>query len=404
MAGPTKVHNDWVKDALNVDPQVYTAPDEDIEADLDKLDPSKTPLTSIDLSALKQDFSNPVHAAGQRARDAMVTLAVIGTIAWRPEDTKGAAAVMAKSAPAMSREDRAILASDLKVIDLNRRLIEHDLNDAEAAVNTYEAAARQLANMPAPVEASSASPPPDPLADVGEALEHIWDFINQVSQIVDVVGAVHLVAGTDVIKDAIKQDATDKKIDAIKDQLDVQRDAINDVIAAVGQRARDDMKNAAEDYRKKIEELKESIGKTQEAIAAYVKDLESFSKPAATKGKPAAPDPQAEKVMETYKAVLEAATASKAARSALNTKSLGPSGYQSWVDQMIPLGKPITDDSKTGGASLFRKGNGVVRYSEPAAVTEALASGLEIVVTVYDDAPKIDALSAAWSAAMGAGP
>jgi ElaB/YqjD/DUF883 family membrane-anchored ribosome-binding protein len=346
-----------------------------------------------------------------RARDAMINLEVVGTIWWPQDDAKGAAAVMAKSAPAMNREDRALLVKDLQVIDLNRRLVESAVHGAEAAVNTYAAAAKQLAHMPAELQKSSMSPPPDPLADVGDALEHIWDFINQVSQIVDVVGAVHLVAGTDVIKDAIKQDATDKKIDALKDELDTQRDTINDVIAAVAERAQDDMKNAAEDFGNKVDELNESIAKTKEAIAAYVNDLETFATPAATKGKaaskPAAPDPEVEKVTQTYKAVLEASVASKAARTALNTKSLGPKNYKAWVMQLdLPnVGKPITDDAKTGGASLFRTSTGVVvRYSEPTAVVEALASGLKIVATVYDDAPKIDALSAAWSGAMKAAP
>ena len=102
--------------------------------------------------------------------------------------------------------------------------------------------------------------------------------------------------------------------------------------------------------------------------------------------------------------MLQAAFASKAARAALNTKSLGPSGYKKWLDLMVPLGKPITDDAKTGGASLFHNSKGITRYSEPVAVTEALASGLELVVSVYDDAPKIDAWSAAWMVAMKATP
>jgi hypothetical protein len=402
MAGPTQAHNDWVKDALNVDPQVYTAPDDDIEADLERLDPNKTPLTSVDLSPLRKDFSNPVYAVAKRARDAMIDLEVIGTVAWRPDDARGAAAVMAKSAAAMSREDRAILAGDLRVIDVNRRLIEHVLNDAQAATNAYEAAARQLRGMPTSIDAP-APPSPDPLGDAGAVLEHIWDFVNQVTQITDVLGAIHLVAGTDIIKDAIKQDKTDQQIDAINNQLDIQRDAINGLIEVVGQRARDDMKNSFEDYRKKLDELREGIAKTQEAIAAYAKDLAAFSRPAGAKGA-AVSNPDAEKVMQTYKAVLEAAAASKVARSALNTKSLGPSAYKTWAGLMIPLGKPITDDAKTGGASLFRKGNGVTRYSETAAVTEGLASGLEIVVAVYDDAAKIDAWSTAWSAAMRAAP
>ena len=307
----------------------------------------------------------------------------------------------------MNREDRAILKSDLNVIDLNRRLVEHVLNDMQAVANTYEAAARQLRALPATVDAPP-PPPPDPLGDAGTVLEHVWDFINSVSQIVDVVGAIHLVAGADLIKDAIKQDKTDQQIAAINDQLDTQRDTINGLIAAVASRARDDMENAFEDYRKKIDELKESIKKTQEAIASYGKDLTTFATPAAAKGKapgkPAAVNPDVEKAMQTYKAVLEAATASKAARSALNTKSLGPTAYKAWADKMIPLGKPITDDAQTGGACLFHKGSGVVRYSETVAVTEALASGLEVVVAVYNDAPKIDARLAAWSAAMQAVP
>ena len=81
MVGLTQAHHDWVKDALNVDPLVYTAPDADIEADLLKLDPNKTPLTSIDLTQLAKDFTDPVHAAAKRAQSAAIDVDVIGTIA-----------------------------------------------------------------------------------------------------------------------------------------------------------------------------------------------------------------------------------------------------------------------------------------------------------------------------------
>lgn len=44
------------------------------------------------------------------------------------------------------------------------------------------------------------------------------------------------------------------------------------------------------------------------------------------------------------------------------------------------------------GASLFLKGNAVVRYDQPAAFVEALASALEDVRLVYVNAPKVDEL------------
>ena len=402
MDGIAQTHHDWVKDTFNVDPLVYTQPDADIEQDLDTLDLNKVQIDSVDLTQLSKDFTDPVHAAAVRAHTAFIDLEVISTIAWKPEDSKGAGAVLAKSTPEMSREDRAILAGDLKAVDLNRQLVERSANGARAAANVYQAAAKQLRAMPQQVDAPP--PPPDPLGDAGAVLEHIWDFINSVSQIVDVVGAIHLVAGSDIIKDAIKQDSTDKQIAALGDQIDTQRDAINGLIKAVEGRAHDDMANAFEDYLNKIEEIQEGIRKTKDAIDAYAKDLEQFSRPAAAKGKSPGPakaeNPDLNKIMQTYKAVLEAATLSKMARKSLKTPSLGPSTYKGWASKMIPLGKPITDDTKTGGASLFRKGGLVVRYSATSAVTEALASGLEVVVSVYDEAATIDAFAADWAAAM----
>ena len=125
MAGPTQAHHDWVKEAFNVDPGVYTQPDDDIEAELDTLDLAKTPQTSVDLSPLVADFANSVVLAAKRASKSMSDLQMLGTIAWSPDDAKGAASVMAKSAPAMSPEDQAILRNALNVIDLNRRSVEH---------------------------------------------------------------------------------------------------------------------------------------------------------------------------------------------------------------------------------------------------------------------------------------
>jgi hypothetical protein len=137
-------------------------------------------------------------------------------------------------------------------------------------------------------------------------------------------------------------------------------------------------------------------------ITQYRTDLESFSKKGAN-GKSSL-SKEAQEVLDAYNAVVDAAMASQAARHALDTKTLGPSAYKRFADRMIPLGKPVTDDAKTGGASLFLKGNTVVRYDQPAAIVEALASGLEDVVLVYANAPKVDALYDSWSKAMSAAP
>ena len=397
MVDLTQAHHDWVKDALNVDPQVFTTPDDDIEKELE--DPSllsKSQLVSFDTTGLFKDFSNTVHSACKRARAAMGDVYAIGAIGWNPSDAKGAAAVLAKSAPPLTKDQRAILESDMgnmqqAVHDLTR---EHD--GLEAVADAYKAAAEQFNAMPehikdpAPLDSNF-------LDENGDVTEHVWDFINQITQITLQVADLHLIAGTDLIKDALKGDKMQKQIDALSSQLDTQRDTVNGMITATSDRAAKDAANALKDYGRKLDSLKEQMALTRGAIERYSKHLNSF---ATAKGK-AKPDPEVEKVLNTYRAIIDAATSSKIARKALNTKTLGPGAYKTFVDQMIPLGKPITDDKNTGGASLFHKGGTLVKYTTTAAVTEALASGLEDVVAVYDDAGKIDQWFAAWSSAVG---
>ena len=400
MATLSQAHHDWVKDTFNVDPQVFTAPNEDIEQELtsDLLKQSK--LLTVDTAPLFKDFSNSVHSACKHARAAMGDLYGIGAIAWNPSDASGGGKVLAKSGPALTAQDRALLENDAATITQAIHVLTQERDSIDSVVRTYEAAASQFNSLPKPVDAP---PPPDPdwMAENGDVLEHVWDFVNAMSQFTGAVANINLFAGLDLIKDVIKGDQTQKQIDAINAQLDTHREAINGIIASVSDRAAKDVENAIIDYGKKIDGLKEQMDITRGAVVRLSKHVAAFT---AKKGGKVAGDKDAEKVRQTFAAIVQAATASKIARKALNTKTLGPGAYKTFADQMIPLGKPITDDAKTGGASLFHKGGTLVKYTTTAAVTEALASGLEDVVSVYEDAPKIDQWYASWMSAVSAAP
>ena len=404
MVELTQAHHDWVLDTLNVDPRVFTPPDADIEAPLDDPDFAKKPVVLMQVADLRKDFSNSVRAACGRAHEAMSQLA---STAWMTMDPRGAAAILSKSAPPLTKEQQATLQRD---VDEIKRAVDrlNDLHDdIEAAVDSYEAAVTELNALPDQL----ADPPPDDDAKDGvidksalqldgDFREHLWDFVNQVTQMTWKLADLHLFAGTDWIKDAIKHDDTDKKIEAVHAELDQQRAAINKLIDATRQRALADAEHAVTIYGKKMEALKKQVETVQTEITLYRKDLESFSTTKKGADGKASLSKQAKEMLEAYNAIVDAAMASQAALHALSTKTLGPSAYQRFAAQMIPLGKPVTDDTRTGGASLFLKGNTVVRYDQPVAIVEALASGLEDVRLVYANAPKIDALYDSWSKAM----
>ena len=323
----------------------------------------------------------------------LIDVAVTG---WKLDDAAGGAKVLAKSGPALSADEKEILAGNLREIDARVTYLKHIYNDAEAAAKRYDAAAQQVADSPDTV-AEPKKDDPSFLDEHGDVLEHIWDFVNQITQMMLVVGDLHLIAGTDVIKDAIKNDQIDKEIAAIHDDLDKQRSALNAVIDVTKKRAKADAENAADEFASKVDELKDAMSGVQAAVAGYAQSLKTFEKKnAGKKGL----SKEAELVLRTYNAVLQASVVSQTALNALKTRTLGPSAYKTWVKQLVPLGKPITDDSKTGGASLFEKGSTVVRYTQPSKVVEALASGLEDVDAVYDDAPKIDGWAKAWKSAI----
>jgi len=400
---PPAVEKDkaWAEDGANIDAQAFTKPDDDVEQDLDQFGahPEKFARAVFDLTQLRKDFTNAAHGAAQRAHTAMGDLLGVSAINWPLANAKEAAAVLTKSGAKLTKEDRAQLETDVLLIKQALGYLEHLYNEARQEAAKYAAAAKELNALPdqvnAPPEAKS-----DFLSDSGDVLEHIWDFINQMTQITTAISAIHLLAGTDQVKDPIKNDQTDKKIEAINAQLDDQREAINKVIGATKQRAQDDMKIAAESFDKQIESLQQQMGTLQEAIANYGKHMAAFT----TKPGQKEPSKEAQQVMQTYRALFDAATASKAARHALDTPSLRPSKYQDYVDQLVPVGKPITLDSRTPGRSLFEKGNVITRYSEQVPVVEALASGMELVAAVYNDAPQLDTWFGDWSTAMQALP
>ncbi|MBV9758444.1 MAG: hypothetical protein JO047_15460 [Alphaproteobacteria bacterium] len=390
MTNPTPQQNDWIRDALNVDPAVFTPPTPDAE---DRLGQGRIAFCD-DVVNLARDFSNQAHEAAKRAMSAYYDMEAMGTVAWRLDDARGGAQALARGAPQMSREDRAILESDAANIDQANAFLRHLYDDAEAALNTYQAATRELHNLPQPVDAPPADDPPSALD--GNAREHIWDFINQVTQMVLKLSDLHLIAGTDLIKDAIKADDTDKQVAAIKTQLETQRGAVNDLIAATRARASDDARNALVDYGHKLAAMGEQMTAVQAAIDRYAHHLADFTRGAGR----AAPNPDAEKVVTTYQCVIAAHLAFANAQQLLNSPTLGPTAYGRWVSLLVPLGMPVTVDANTGGASVFEKAGVQTRYPLTAQMMEALASGMELVRDLYQATPQLDRLFADWRAAM----
>lgn len=390
MTNPTPQQNSWVRDTLNVDPAVFTAPTEDAE---DRLGQGRIAFCDA-VTQVRDDFSNQAHEAAKRAMSAYYDMEAMGTVAWRLDDPRGGAAVLARGAPSMSREDRAILEDAAANIDQANAFLQHLYDDVEAALNTYEAASRELANLPHPVDAPPADDPP-PVID-GDLREHIWDFINSVTQLSFTLADLNLIAGMDVIKDAIKADDTGRQIAQINTQLDSQRSAINDLIAATRERASDDARNALVDYGHKLAAMGEQMSAVQQAIDRYAHHVEDFTR---GRGR-TTPSPDAESVVTTYRSVIAAHLASTNARHLLDTRTLGPSAYGRWVSQLVPLGMPVTVDAHTSGASVFAKGGVQTRYPLTVQVMEALASGMELVRDVYQAAPQLDRWFADWRVAM----
>lgn len=410
MVQLTHIHHDWVRDTLNVDPLVFTQPDADIEAPLD--DPAwlKKPRAYLEVSALRQDFSNSVHAACKRAQEAMTDLASIPAT-WSM-DPRTAAAILKKSAPTLTDDRKALLEQDAFAVKSSVNELNNMHNVLEAMAADYEAAAQEVVNHT--VKKLEDRPDGEQVVNEdapnldGGFWEHLEDGINSVTQmtIKTVTWTVekanlHLLGGMDLIKDLIKHDNTDDQIKAINVELDRQHDAINGLIEAATERALQKAEQSLTSFGKQIKVVKTQVELVKEAVALFHKHIQTFSTPASGAG---GPSKEVKEVLEAYNAIVDAAMASKVACNALDTKTLGPTAYKVFADQMIPLGKPVTDDAEIDGrmanGSLFFKGNMAVEYDQPAAVVEALASGLEDVRLVYANADKLELLYGSWSKAI----
>jgi hypothetical protein len=393
MTDLSEAHHNWVRETFNVDPLTFTAPDAHAE---DRISASNVAL--CDVSHLVSDFTNEVHQAARHAVDAYIALQALGSTAWRLDDAAGAARVLAQAAPHLSREDRAILELGAEQVDNDNRLLRHYYDDAQAALSAYDAATRELRNLPGHVAAPAAGDAP-PAID-GGALEHIVDFINQVTQIMDLASVVHLVAGMDVIKDAIHADDTDRRIEAINTRIEAQRTALNTLISSTQQRAADDARSAAASFDRVLGMVAEQAVAVRRAVAQYMGNLQHLGRRQGQGEGHAHRSQDERKVMLTYHAVIEAYTASRTALGLLNTPTLGRISVQQWIRQLVPLGMPVTGGSYPNGACVFARGSMQTRYSATVQVMEAMASGVELARDLYANAQHIEQLREAWRAAM----
>ena len=155
MVDLTEAHYNWVRDTLNVDPRVFTPPDADIEAPLDDPDFLKKPRVVMEVVDLRKDLSNSVHAACGRAHEALSGLA---SMVWLTAgDPRAAAAILAKSAPPLTKDQQAILQRDVGTIKSAAERLNELNDDLEADADAYAAAATELNALPKEL----ADAPPD---------------------------------------------------------------------------------------------------------------------------------------------------------------------------------------------------------------------------------------------------
>jgi hypothetical protein len=238
------------------------------------------------------------------------------------------------------------------------------------------------------------------LEDAGTSMEHFWDFINSYTSTftdsLSIVGLIHAVAGSDVIKDGIKNLTEEMEIS--KEKIVQLGDTLNATIIALGQATTKEISDLNLSIQKLTSDFTEAKDVYSKALNDYVKLVDRLSS-----GKKAA-IPQG--FAKAYKAVLVAAQQSKATRGKLVTKTLAQNKYKAYLQQLNPPGDLVADLSDSGTDMIkgdwvvYEKGGRQYAYRETPKSIQDLAKQLEPVDKVYAAAPDIDQYFTKWNNAL----
>ena len=431
----TPAHDAWIKDLFGLDPASYdpgggsagppvlnaasgppAAPIDPKLQDGSLVDQSKLNFPpAIELQQLKRDVAATrvlIDKALLAEGDLYGIAANTGVDLAKPQD---AADKLKKSAAPLSKQDRAEIEQCLNQINAQRGVIENIFHQMEAARESLAAAIDQQQQLPDQV---AESPDHKGWAEAGDVLEHIWDYVNTITSAgLDAPIAVfmHALAGTDVLKDTIKGlpgdpvDQLQERVEALEQQVEQQRTALNSVIDTLKGAAAQAAKNATLQLTRTLDDYMHALHAYANEVATCAKLFAGVAARKPGGGRTSRDGGQdAARIISAYQAVLDAAGASQMARSALLTHTLSPRRYKYWADLLVPLGTPVFDAPDTPDSIIaedmivYAKGGRQNLFRETRNTMEDLSTVVGRVAEVYDSGAKLDTQLDAWSKAMKA--